>query len=243
MEDFTMKNELYEKLTQLQWLLHKQQLRSWAEFGPMADTSRGQGRILAMLKIKDGISTKDLSYLLGVRVSSLNEMLSKMEKNGFITREPSEQDKRVMLVYLTEKGREEQQEQSADMNDIFDSLTAAEQALFSEYLDRIISKLTEGESDVKEDMKKKMDSLKSRFGEMGEVFMDKCSGFAGRWESAEPKDCSDSTEECDSTENDSADGTEGTDDTAATNSTGGADTEKTAGTDDNMNVWWNMNFS
>ena len=173
-----MKHELYEKLTQLQWVLHKQQVRMWATNGPLADTSRGQGRILAMLKIKDGISTKDLAFLLGMRVSSLNEMLSKMEKNGVITREASEEDKRVMLVKLTDLGREHEQAKPEDMSSIFDCLTEAEQALFGEYLDRILGKVLESEEFTKEDIAKKMESLKSRFGEFGSQ-MGRKAGFPG----------------------------------------------------------------
>jgi len=138
-----MNNELYEKLARLQWLLHKQHIRGYAELGPMADTTRGQGRILALLKLHDGISTKDLSYLLGVRVSSLNELLSKLEKNGHVTRESSEQDKRVMLVKLTDKGRSVEEPGKVDFGGIFACLSADEQRAFGEYLDRVIAALTE----------------------------------------------------------------------------------------------------
>lgn len=130
--------ELSEKLARLQWLMHKHHLRTHAENGPMADTTRGQGRILAILKMQDGISTKDLSYLLGIRVSSLNELLAKMEKSGYITREPSASDKRVMLIKLTEKGREERaQEKSPDA--VFACLSEEEQVAFASYLDRMIA--------------------------------------------------------------------------------------------------------
>ena len=133
-----MNNELYEKLTQLQWLLHKHQMRSWAQGGPLTDHTRGQGRILAFLRLRDEISTKDLSYLLGMAVSSLNEMLAKLEKGGYITRVPSEEDKRIMLVKLTEKGKTEEQSDTPDMGDIFASLSEEEQKTFGDYLDRII---------------------------------------------------------------------------------------------------------
>lgn len=141
-------SELYEKLVRLQWLLKKQRLRTFAECGPMADPTRGQGRIFAILKMQDGISTKDLSYLLDIRVSSLNELLAKMERNGYIKREPSAADRRVMLIKLTEQGRNvKQQEWNPD--DMFDCLTEEEQKIFSDYLDRIIGALeekTEGDS-------------------------------------------------------------------------------------------------
>lgn len=130
--------ELYEKLHSLQWLLHKNRLRAHAINGPMADPTRGQGRIIAILKLQDGISTKDLSYLLGIRVSSLNELLAKMEKNGYIMREPSEADRRIMLVKLTEKGKNEEQ-QKWDPGDFFACLSEDDQKAFGEYLDRIIA--------------------------------------------------------------------------------------------------------
>ena len=137
-----MKNDLYEKLTRLQWLLHKQRMHGYHGGGHLADTTRGQGRILAALQMKDGISTRDLSYLLGLAVSSLNEFLSKLEKGGYITREPSEQDGRVMLVKLTEKGKAQQgNPETLDFGDIFDCLTPEEQQAFGGYLDRVIAAL------------------------------------------------------------------------------------------------------
>lgn len=161
-----MNNELYYKLTRLHWLLHKQQIRVYADSGPMADTARGQGRILAVLKLQDGISTKDLSYLLGVRVSSLNELLSKLEKSGHVTREPSEQDKRVMLVKLTEKGRNAEEPETADSGDFFDCLSGEEQQAFGEYLDRVIAALTDklGCDDEKEF--ERITAVREHFAEM-----------------------------------------------------------------------------
>jgi DNA-binding MarR family transcriptional regulator len=134
-----MNNELYEKMARLRGLLHKQHIRGRVHGGPGADHTRGQGRILAFLRLHDNISTKDLSYLLGMAISSLNEMLSKLEKNGYITREASERDKRVMLVKLTDKGRNEEQSDTTDMDDIFSCLSDEEQKTLGEYLDRIIA--------------------------------------------------------------------------------------------------------
>jgi len=140
-----MNNELYEKLTRLQWLLHIRQMDSYRRGGHLADTTRGQGRILAALRMKDGISTRDLSYLLGLAVSSLNEFLSKLERGGYITREASEQDKRVILVKLTEKGRsrQNQPEDAADLGGIFGCLSDDEQAALGTLLDRVIVALGE----------------------------------------------------------------------------------------------------
>lgn len=172
---------LYEKLTRLQWLMHKHQLHTHAESGPMADPTRGQGRILAMLKMQDGISTKDLSYLLGIRISSLNELLAKMEKGGYIRREPSETDKRVMLVKLTEKGKTEQQERF-NPNDIFSCLSEEEQQAFADYLDRVITALEAevGEEACEDERERWMRRARERMGdEMFERFASmKRDGFS-----------------------------------------------------------------
>ncbi|MDR2561297.1 MAG: MarR family transcriptional regulator [Holophagales bacterium] len=160
-----MNNELYEKISRLAWLLHKQQLKRWADGGPMADTTRGQGRILAVLKLKDGISTKDLAYLLGVHVSSLNGLLSKLEKSGLIAREPFEQDKRIMLVKLTEKGKSLEEPRTLDLGDIFSCLSNEEQAAFGEYLDRVTAALAEKLGyDVEEEMER-MAAARDHFAE------------------------------------------------------------------------------
>lgn len=132
--------ELFSKLARLERLMHREQGRLHREGYPFADTSRGQGRILAMLKIKDGISTKELSYLLGIRVSSLNETLAKMEKNGYISRKPSAEDKRVSMIYVTEKGLNETFEQ-AETPTIFSCFSDEEKEILSSYLDRLIEEL------------------------------------------------------------------------------------------------------
>lgn len=129
---------IYEKLAHLQGLLHKQQMFDRVEYGPFGDRSRGQGRVLAMLKIQPQISTKDLSYLLGIRQQSLNETLNKLEKAGYVERRPSDKDKRILLVHLTEKGKEAQPPEN-DYSDLFSCLTDNELEAFGDYLDRIIS--------------------------------------------------------------------------------------------------------
>lgn len=161
-----MNTDLYDKLAKLQWLLQRQHLKSHAAVGPMADTSRGQGRILAFLRMKDGISTKDLSYMLDIRVSSLNELLAKLEKAEYITRTPSETDKRIMLIHLTQKGQEEEGQEIGGSN-IFSRLSPEEQAAFGEYLARVIETLEEelGTDADRDVMAMWMEAAKERIGE------------------------------------------------------------------------------
>ncbi|MDO3412385.1 MarR family transcriptional regulator [Saccharibacillus sp. CPCC 101409] len=181
--------ELYEKLAHFQWHLQKHHLRRYAETGPMADATRGQGRILALLKMQDGVSTKDLSYLLGIRVSSLNELLAKMEKGGYITREPSEADKRVMLVKLTDKGQSEQQEER-DPGIIFSALSDEEKRTFSEYLDRIIATIQSqlGDDNGEDDRAAWMREVRERMGEeMFERMASMQRGAFGSGEGFDPR--------------------------------------------------------
>jgi DNA-binding MarR family transcriptional regulator len=101
--------EVFEKLLDLQRAMGMVHHKKMMERGPAADPMRGRGRIIALLKLKDGVPTREMAQILGIRVSSLNEVLAKLEKDGLVTRTASEEDRRVMLVRLTEKGREEQQ--------------------------------------------------------------------------------------------------------------------------------------
>ena len=73
--------------------------------GPLADTTRGRGRVLAALKMQSPIPTRELAYLLDIRQQSLNELLKKLQADGLIERAPSETDRRIMMVALTEAGR------------------------------------------------------------------------------------------------------------------------------------------
>lgn len=129
--------DLIEQFTRIEWLLHRYHLQNHTQHGPMGDPRKGQGRVLAILKLKPEISQKDLSYLLDMRPQSLGELLSKLEKNGFITRTPSETDRRVMNIKLTKEGSEAT-EQEFSFDKLFECLKEEEQKNLGGYLDRII---------------------------------------------------------------------------------------------------------
>ena len=139
---FDDNHELYEKLNRLQWLLQRHHRQGQLEHGPMANPMRGQGRVISMLQLQSGISSKDLAYLLGIRQQSLNELINKLEKSGHVVRTPSPEDGRVMLVELTEKGKAEKP-QKTGIGTALDCLDEDEQITFGEYLDRIIASLEE----------------------------------------------------------------------------------------------------
>lgn len=133
-------HDLRVRLARLQHLVRRTRPPQGPQ--PFTDTTRGQGRVLAALRLQSGISTKDLAYVLGVRIPSLNEVLSRLEMRGFITRTPSPLDGRVMLINLTDAGRAATNvDPSAD--DAFDVLTEDEKQTFAGLCDKVIDALTE----------------------------------------------------------------------------------------------------
>lgn len=177
-------DEVYEKLIKLQWLLHRQQLTGQEAFGDMADVTRGQGRVLTVLQNTDNISTKDLAYVMGIRQQSLNELLKKLEKKGYVVRKPSEQDKRVMNVMLTEEGKKLQHPE-VDYTNIFQCLNNEELEHFAQYLDRIIKVLEERmdgtmDSDLYDWMMKAKERMgNEQFDKLTEM---RRNGFGRMWE-------------------------------------------------------------
>ena len=129
------KREFNEKFMELLYSIRKFHMLSHKNVSPLQDTSRGQGRILAMLRLKSKITAKDLSYILGIRQQSLNETLQKLEKEGYIVRTPSPKDRRVMLISLTEKGNEIKPVQH-DCLDVLDEFSDEEKQ-FTSYIDRL----------------------------------------------------------------------------------------------------------
>lgn len=130
------KREFNEKFMELLYSIRKFHMLSHKNVSPLQDTSRGQGRILAMLRLKSEITAKDLSYILGIRQQSLNETLQKLEKEGYIVRTPSPKDRRVMLISLTEKGKEIKPVQH-DCLDVLDEFSNEELKQFASYIDRL----------------------------------------------------------------------------------------------------------
>nr|WP_157863085.1 MarR family transcriptional regulator [Desulfofarcimen acetoxidans] len=129
--------DLIEQFTRIEWLLHRYHQQNHMQYGPMGDPRRGQGRVLAILKMQPEISQKDLSYLLDMRPQSLGELLSKLERKGYITRTASETDRRVMNIKLTKEGAEAT-EQEFSFDKLFECLNEEEQMNLSIYLSRII---------------------------------------------------------------------------------------------------------
>lgn len=141
LEEEGRNRDAFRKFMDVQQLLGELHHRRTQKDGPLGDSMRGRGRILALLKLRDGVPTRGMAQVLGIRVSSLNEALAKMEKDGLVERIPSDDDKRVMLVKLTEAGRETKipSENLPDL--LFEDFEDEELETFSGFMDRLMKSL------------------------------------------------------------------------------------------------------
>ena len=63
------------------------------------------GRLLECVAAAPGVSSRELCEALDLRPSSLSEILARAEGEGLLTRAVDEEDRRVLHISLTEKGR------------------------------------------------------------------------------------------------------------------------------------------
>ena len=106
----------------------------------------GKGRVLvtlAMQDSKEGMTQKDLAYILGIRPQSLGEMLGKLEAEGLVQRERCEADRRAIMVSLTEAGAEKAAKIQAFRNLSTDSLVGKLTDEEKKTLCQLLAKLTD----------------------------------------------------------------------------------------------------
>ncbi|MDF2926720.1 MAG: MarR family transcriptional regulator [Paenibacillaceae bacterium] len=70
----------------------------------------GQPPLLRALVKQDGQSQKEIAEKMGITAATLNVMIGRMEKAGFVERRPDAVDQRISRVYLTEMGRRAHEE-------------------------------------------------------------------------------------------------------------------------------------
>ena len=94
-------------------------------------------------RFEDGVRQKTLTEELRINPSSVSEMISKLENDGYVKRTVDPTDKRATLITLTELGEARTAELSDERNErldrAFGNLTDAEK----EQLIALLEKLTE----------------------------------------------------------------------------------------------------
>ena len=133
-----IKETVTEQLQKMHRLMHRSSCRGRKKGH---NPHRGQGRVLKLLAKNADITQKELASLLDMSKQSLAEVLGKLEKNDLITRAPDEADKRVLIIRLTEEGKNIAEELGKKRDNILlmlDCLEEAELKIFSNYLERIM---------------------------------------------------------------------------------------------------------
>lgn len=105
---------------------------------------RGQNRILGILSENPEISQRALQEQLGIEPGSMSEILAKLEEKGFLVKEKDENDRRRMIIRLTEAGRAAAEAEKSEggkpcAEEIFSSLTAEEQEQLKEMLRKLLT--------------------------------------------------------------------------------------------------------
>ena len=76
-----------------------------------------QGGALMRLWMKDGQSQVELAEILGKDKTTIARLINSMEKSLLVVRIPSKEDKRINLIYLTQKGKEVQKKVMASLQE------------------------------------------------------------------------------------------------------------------------------
>ena len=101
-----------------------------------------QGRILHVLWENDGISNRELSKKSGLTMSSLTTMLERMEEKKLLERRVDENDKRKILIFLTDYAKSlksEYDEISDKMTEIsFEGISDEERLAFEATLEKVL---------------------------------------------------------------------------------------------------------
>ena len=86
-------------------LLHRVEKLSHRKRNNSCENFIGRGRILTTLSREDGLSQKVLAERLDIRPQSLSETIVKLAEDKLVERIPSENDKRELLIFITDEGR------------------------------------------------------------------------------------------------------------------------------------------
>jgi DNA-binding MarR family transcriptional regulator len=81
-------------------------IRSYRPILSALDLTYPQYLTMLVVWEKSGINVKDLGHDLHLDSGTLTPLLKRLEAKGFITRERSDEDERVRLVFLTTQGQQ-----------------------------------------------------------------------------------------------------------------------------------------
>lgn len=119
--------------------------------GEGARGCRGFGHILDLLSEHDGLSQRQIADMLDIRPQSISEAIATLEERGLIRKEINEQDRRGLLVYITEDGLKTQtelhNERVRNAKRIFAAISEEEKQTLLELLEKVTTALQENKEE------------------------------------------------------------------------------------------------
>jgi DNA-binding MarR family transcriptional regulator len=113
------------------------------------DFNPAQGRILFVLWKEDGIKINELAKRTSLSKTSLTTMLERLERQGHIRRIQSKQDRRSIIISLTEKNKQQKdlyEKISLEMTELFyKGFTDEDMDKFENSLRKILNNLDNNE--------------------------------------------------------------------------------------------------
>ena len=102
---------------------------------------RGQGFALVQLWHHDGVPQRELSDAMHISPASVTNMLQRMERDGWISRERDREDQRIVRVYLTRKAKDLRAKARTVFREIEEELVSVYSDEERETLKRLLMKL------------------------------------------------------------------------------------------------------
>jgi MarR family transcriptional regulator, organic hydroperoxide resistance regulator len=102
---------------------------------------RAPATLLCRLFLQDGLTQSVLAEQLSIQGASVTQVLQRMEEAGWVRRERDAEDNRLVRVYLTQKGREQERsitEQFMKLQEtVFAGIGSRERAFLRELLSQM----------------------------------------------------------------------------------------------------------
>jgi len=120
----------------------------WHQFRRVRGGLDGQIRVLRFLHNHGPSTQLEIQEALGIKSPAMSEHITKLEKLGYITRTPSEKDRRARIIRFTPEGEKMFNDLLAEETDkdLFSSLTSEEQETLRQLLTKLSADWRERES-------------------------------------------------------------------------------------------------
>jgi MarR family transcriptional regulator, lower aerobic nicotinate degradation pathway regulator len=128
----------------LGFLLAKSYQRAYALFKApleMYSLTPKQFGLLAFLWKQDGLSQVELSDKCQIDRTTIGGLIDRLQKQGYVRREPHPEDRRAFQIHLTDQGRALEEELLPIARKVTDTFTAGLSPEETEALRRILKKL------------------------------------------------------------------------------------------------------